>query len=67
MLNLKIGSESLWYVWYTLVSLLPFKKSNVERILELGSGQGRDTLFFARSGFNIEALDYSSSAVKECI
>jgi SAM-dependent methyltransferase len=44
-----------------------FKKSNVERILELGSGQGRDTLFFAKSGFNIEALDYSSSAVKDIL
>ena len=44
-----------------------FKKSNVERILELGSGQGRDTLFFAKSGFNIEALDYSSSAVKSIL
>ena len=44
-----------------------FRENNVERILELGSGQGRDSLFFAKSGFTIEALDYSSSAVKEII
>ena len=44
-----------------------FRENNVERILELGSGQGRDSLFFAKSGFTIEALDYSSSAVKDII
>ena len=44
-----------------------FRKNNVERILELGSGQGRDSLFFAKSGFTIEALDYSPAAVKDII
>ena len=44
-----------------------FKKNNLEKILELGSGQGRDSLFFAKSGFNVEALDYSASAVKDII
>lgn len=40
-----------------------FKRSGVASILELGGGQGRDTLFFARSGFSIRTLDYSESAV----
>ena len=44
-----------------------FRENKVGRILELGCGQGRDSLFFAKSGFNIEALDYSSSAVKDII
>ena len=44
-----------------------FKENNLERILELGSGQGRDTLFFAKNKLNIEALDYSPSAVKNII
>ena len=44
-----------------------FKENKVERILELGSGQGRDSLFFAKNGFTIEALDYSSSAVNDII
>ena len=44
-----------------------FKENNLERILELGSGQGRDTLFFAKNRLNIEALDYSPSAVKNII
>jgi SAM-dependent methyltransferase len=41
-----------------------FKKEGVRTILELGSGQGRDTLFFARGGFNVFALDYSEIAVQ---
>ncbi len=32
-------------------------------ILELGAGQGRDTLYFARTGFHVYALDYSESAL----
>jgi tRNA G46 methylase TrmB len=30
-----------------------FKKEGASRILELGSGQGRDTLFFASEGFQV--------------
>jgi ubiquinone/menaquinone biosynthesis C-methylase UbiE len=41
-----------------------FKKEDINRILELGGGQGRDTLFFAGNGFQITVLDYSESAVK---
>ncbi len=44
-----------------------FEENNVEKILGLGAGQGRDTIFFAKNGFNIESLDYSSSAVKDII
>ena len=44
-----------------------FKENKFKKILELGPGQGRDTLFFAKSGFNIEALDYSSSGVQDII
>ncbi|MCX5815231.1 MAG: class I SAM-dependent methyltransferase [Proteobacteria bacterium] len=40
-----------------------FGKGNVKRILELGSGQGRDTLFFARHGFKVYALDYSEEGL----
>ena len=41
-----------------------FKKEGVKTILELGSGQGRDTLFFARNGFRVYALDYSEVATQ---
>ncbi len=32
-------------------------------VLELGAGQGRDTLFFAQNGFKVHALDYSESGL----
>jgi SAM-dependent methyltransferase len=41
-----------------------FKREGAIKILELGSGQGRDTLFFARSGFQVYALDYSETAIR---
>jgi SAM-dependent methyltransferase len=40
-----------------------FEKSNAKRILELGCGQGRDTLFFASNGLDVYALDSSKVAV----
>lgn len=41
-----------------------FENEEKTKILELGGGQGRDTLFFARAGFHVHVLDYSDSAVE---
>jgi len=40
-----------------------FRKGGQKKILELGGGQGRDTLFFAKSGFSVAVLDYSGQSV----
>jgi SAM-dependent methyltransferase len=40
-----------------------FKKEGKKKILELGGGQGRDTIFFARKGFRVDVLDYSGKSV----
>jgi SAM-dependent methyltransferase len=40
------------------------KIKNVKKILELGCGQGRDTLFFASKGIEIVALDYSPVGIE---
>jgi SAM-dependent methyltransferase len=40
-----------------------FKEREAVRILELGGGQGRDTLFFADEGFHVCTLDYSKESV----
>ena len=40
-----------------------FKKNGVKNIIELGAGQGRDTIFFAKEGFNVLALDYTLSGI----
>ncbi|WP_249019608.1 class I SAM-dependent methyltransferase [Conexibacter sp. S30A1] len=39
-----------------------FREVGATRLLELGAGQGRDTLFFATNGFLVTALDYAASA-----
>ena len=40
-----------------------FSKAGAKKILELGSGQGRDTLFFVRHGFQVYAFDYSEKGL----
>jgi len=43
------------------------KKNQAKKILELGCGQGRDTLFFVSKGIDATALDFSSIAIKGLI
>ena len=40
-----------------------FKRENCESVLEIGAGQGRDTIFFIENGLRIHALDYSTKAL----
>ena len=42
-----------------------FKKNRIKKILELGAGLGRDTIFFAQNSIQIHALDYSLSGIKK--
>ena len=39
------------------------KSAGARRVLELGGGQGRDSLFFASEGFQVHVLDYSRAGV----
>ena len=39
-----------------------FRAAGAADVLELGAGQGRDALFFARQGFRVQALDFSGDA-----
>jgi SAM-dependent methyltransferase len=41
-----------------------FKRYNVKRLLELGCGQGRDTIFFASNGLDVHAVDSSKVAIE---
>ena len=45
-------------------SLKYFKEQNIKKIIELGAGLGRDTLFFAKNSIHTTALDYSPTAIK---
>ena len=41
-----------------------FKEKKISKVLELGSGLGRDTIFFAKNLIQVTALDYSSSGIE---
>jgi SAM-dependent methyltransferase len=41
-----------------------FRKEGKTKILELGFGQGRDTIYFARNGFDVVALDYCEKGIE---
>ena len=47
------------------VAATRFKTENKRKILELGAGQGRDSLFFAHEGFDVTVLDYSDAGLRE--
>ncbi|WAP60573.1 hypothetical protein [Streptomyces sp. S465] len=36
-----------------------FRSAAAQNVLELGSGHGRDALYFAREGFTVQATDFS--------
>src|SRR5215472_3190257 len=38
--------------------------NNIKKVLELGAGHGRDSIFFPSNGLEVEALDYSAFAVE---
>jgi len=42
-----------------------FEAAGVRDLLELGSGQGRDTLFFLAAGLHVTALDYVSGGLEQ--
>ena len=41
-----------------------FQEKKIDKIVEIGAGLGRDTIFFAKNSIHITALDYSSSGIK---
>jgi SAM-dependent methyltransferase len=41
-----------------------FKVNGVRQIIELGGGQGRDTIYFAKSGFNVSVLEYTDTGIE---
>ncbi len=44
---------------FALLCFNHMKANDVKKVLELGAGHGRDTVFFASNGIEVEALDYS--------
>ncbi|HKZ16890.1 MAG TPA: class I SAM-dependent methyltransferase [Geobacteraceae bacterium] len=48
---------------FAAAAVAVFSREGVRTVLELGCGHGRDTLLFAREGFEVTALDYSEEAL----
>lgn len=40
------------------------KEEGKEKLLELGGGQGRDTIFFSSEGLHVNVLDYAQPAIE---
>ncbi len=62
------GPEKYWYptpssTCYQVLELMP--PDRPLRLLDLGCGEGRNALFFARNGYDVEACDISSEAVRK--
>jgi SAM-dependent methyltransferase len=49
---------------FALLCFNHMKTNNVKKVLELGAGHRRDTIFIASSEIEVEALDYSIIAVE---
>ncbi len=41
-----------------------FKENNCSKIVELGAGLGRDSIYFGKNSINVTALDYSKNGIK---
>ena len=41
-----------------------FQEKKIDKIVEIGAGLGRDTIFFAKNSIHTTALDYSPSGIK---
>ncbi|MBC8014487.1 MAG: class I SAM-dependent methyltransferase [Sporomusaceae bacterium] len=41
-----------------------FRENGISKIIELGGGQGRDTIYFAQKGFQVYMLDYTDTGVE---
>jgi SAM-dependent methyltransferase len=50
---------------YLLPTAGVFRGAEAETVVELGAGQGRDAMFFARSGFIVHATDFSPTGLQQ--
>jgi SAM-dependent methyltransferase len=49
---------------FATLCLTDMKINNVKNLLEIGAGHGRDSIFLASNGIQVEALDYSRAGVE---
>lgn len=49
---------------FAILCLREMRTNNVENLLELGAGHGRDSIFFASNGIQIAALEYPNAGIE---
>ncbi len=51
---------------FAIEALKWIKKIKAKKILDLGGGEGKDSIFFAKSGYEVFCLDFSERAIVSC-
>ena len=52
---------------FALLCYQRMKRYDIKRLLELGCGQGRDSIFFASNGIDVKTFDYSEVAINAVV
>jgi tellurite methyltransferase len=60
-----IGAWNLLLSPSKLVNLMQSELPHGKRLLDIGSGEGRDAIYFAKSGFTVDALELSLPGVEK--
>lgn len=55
-----------WKATERAAFLSMLQRENVQTLLEIGAGHGRDSLFFKEQGFHVTCIDLSPAMVKLC-
>jgi cyclopropane fatty-acyl-phospholipid synthase-like methyltransferase len=65
--NLYEQNETVWGEKpdYLLMDIAPSIPQG--KVLDLGMGEGRNALFFARQGYDVKGIDVSAAAVQHCL
>lgn len=51
---------------FAIKALKWLKKIEANKILDLGGGEGKDSIFFAKNGYEVFCLDFSKNAINSC-
>ena len=68
--NKYLGNEFFWGKQPSSIArifLQMFPPYDEQTLIEIGSGEGRDSIFFARNGYHVTGFDFSSDGVKKSI
>ena len=60
------GGIQAWKVAERATFLSMLQQENKQILLEIGTGHGRDSLFFQKQGFKVTGIDISSTMVSLC-